>query len=48
MTTKMTICLEVDPKGTGVFVPTCPGCWVFGKTRALSHLLRLTYFPTLA
>lgn len=26
------VCLEVGPEGTGAFVPSCPGCWVFGRT----------------
>lgn len=25
-------CLEVGPQGTGAFAPSCPGCWVFGRT----------------
>ena len=34
------VCLEVGPEGTGAFVPTCPGCWVFGRTpkRALKKV----------
>ena len=34
MVTKITVCLEVGSEATGVFVPSCPGCWVFGKTPA--------------
>lgn len=34
------VCLEVGPEATGAFVPTCPGCWVFGRTpkRALKKV----------
>jgi predicted RNase H-like HicB family nuclease len=32
MITKIPVCLEVGSDGTGAFVPTCPGCWVFGRT----------------
>ncbi len=32
MATKIPVCLEVGPEGTGAFVPSCPGCWVFGMT----------------
>jgi predicted RNase H-like HicB family nuclease len=32
MATKMPVCLEVGSEGTGAFVPSCPGCWVFGRT----------------
>lgn len=27
------MCLEVGPQVTGAFVPDCPGCWVFGRTK---------------
>jgi len=27
------VCLEVGPQATGAFVPDCPGCWVFGRTK---------------
>lgn len=30
---KIFVCLEAGPDGTGAFVPECPGCWVFGRTR---------------
>jgi predicted RNase H-like HicB family nuclease/uncharacterized damage-inducible protein DinB len=29
---KMSVCLEMGSEGTGAFVPSCPGCWVFGRT----------------
>lgn len=29
----MPVCLEVGSKATGAFVPSCPGCWVFGRDR---------------
>lgn len=32
MVTKISVCLEVGQEGTGAFVPSCPGCWVFGRT----------------
>jgi predicted RNase H-like HicB family nuclease/uncharacterized damage-inducible protein DinB len=32
MATKIGVCLEVGREGTGAFVPSCPGCWVFGRT----------------
>jgi len=32
MAAKIPVCLEVSSEGTGAFVPTCPGCWVFGRT----------------
>lgn len=32
MITKIPVCLEVGQEGTGAFVPSCPGCWVFGRT----------------
>jgi predicted RNase H-like HicB family nuclease len=32
MTAKLGACLEVGSEGTGAFVPSCPGCWVFGHT----------------
>lgn len=32
MVTKISVCLEVGPEGTGAFVPSRPGCWVFGRT----------------
>ncbi len=40
MATKIFVCLEIGPEGTGVFVPNCPGCWVFGRTpeRALTKV----------
>jgi predicted RNase H-like HicB family nuclease len=25
------VCLEVGPEAAGAFVPSCPGCWVFGR-----------------
>jgi hypothetical protein len=31
MTPKIGICLEIGPQGTGASVPSCPGCWVFGR-----------------
>jgi predicted RNase H-like HicB family nuclease len=38
--TKVPVCMEAGPDGTGTFVPSCPGCWVFGRTpeRALSKV----------
>jgi hypothetical protein len=30
---KISVCLEVGPDATGAFVPDCPGCWVFGRTK---------------
>lgn len=33
MTSKIAVCLEVGPEATGAFVPDCPGCWVFGRTK---------------
>lgn len=30
---KISVCLEVGPEATGAFVPDCPGCWVFGRTK---------------
>jgi predicted RNase H-like HicB family nuclease len=30
---RITVCLEVGPQATGAFVPDCPGCWVFGRTK---------------
>jgi predicted RNase H-like HicB family nuclease len=33
MTSKISVCLEVGPQATGAFVPECPGCWVFGRTK---------------
>jgi predicted RNase H-like HicB family nuclease len=38
------VCLEVGPKATGAFVPDCPGCWVFGRTKesALKKLEAVT------
>jgi len=40
MANKISVCVEVGSEGTGVFVPSCPGCWVFGKTpeRALTKV----------
>ena len=40
MVTKIPVCLEVGREGTGAFVPSCPGCWVFGRTpeRALKKV----------
>jgi len=40
MVTKISVCLEVGREGTGAFVPSCPGCWVFGRTpeRALKKV----------
>ncbi|MCZ2856628.1 MAG: type II toxin-antitoxin system HicB family antitoxin [Candidatus Bathyarchaeota archaeon] len=37
---KIFVCLEVGQGGTGVFVPECSGCWVFGRTpeRALEKV----------
>jgi predicted RNase H-like HicB family nuclease len=32
MLTKIAVCLEVGQDGTGAFAPSCPGCWVFGRT----------------
>jgi predicted RNase H-like HicB family nuclease len=32
MVLKIGTCLEIGPRGTGAFVPSCPGCWVFGRT----------------
>ena len=29
----MEACLEVGPAATGVFIPDCPGCWVFGRNQ---------------
>ena len=29
----MSVCLEVGSEGTGAFVPSCPGCWVFGRNQ---------------
>jgi len=33
MVLKMSVCLEVGSEGTGAFVPSCPGCWVFGRNQ---------------
>jgi predicted RNase H-like HicB family nuclease len=33
MISKISVCLEIGPQGAGVFVPDCPGCWVYGRTR---------------
>jgi len=33
MSSKIFVCLEVGPQATGAFVPDCPGCWVFGRTK---------------
>ncbi len=33
MISKTSVCLEVSPEATGAFVPDCPGCWVFGRTK---------------
>lgn len=33
MCPKIFVCLEVGPQATGAFVPECPGCWVFGRTK---------------
>jgi predicted RNase H-like HicB family nuclease len=30
---RIAICLEVGSQATGAFVPDCPGCWVFGRTK---------------
>jgi len=40
MATKIAVCLEVGPDATGAFVPSCPGCWVFGRSpeRALAKV----------
>ena len=27
------VCLEVGSRATGAFVPACPGCWVFGRSK---------------
>jgi predicted RNase H-like HicB family nuclease len=32
MVTKISVCLEVGQEGTSAFVPSYPGCWVFGRT----------------
>jgi predicted RNase H-like HicB family nuclease len=32
MVTKISVCLEVGSEGTSAFVPSCPACWVFGRT----------------
>jgi predicted RNase H-like HicB family nuclease len=33
MISKISVCLEVGPEATGAFVPDCPGCWAFGRTK---------------
>jgi len=33
MISKISVCLEVGPEAAGAFVPDCPGCWVFGRTK---------------
>ena len=33
MVLKISVCLEVGSEGTCAFVPSCPGCWVFGRTQ---------------
>jgi len=33
MNAKIFVCLEVGAQSTGAFVPECPGCWVFGRTK---------------
>ena len=33
MSSKIFVCLEVGSQATGAFVPDCPGCWVFGRTK---------------
>jgi len=33
MISKISVCLEVGPQATGAFIPDCPGCWVFGRTK---------------
>lgn len=33
MVNKICVCLEVGTEATGAFVPSCPGCWVFGRTQ---------------
>jgi predicted RNase H-like HicB family nuclease len=40
MVTSIGVCLEIGLDGTGAFVPSCPGCWVFGRTpeRALQKV----------
>jgi predicted RNase H-like HicB family nuclease len=40
MVTGIGVCLEVGLDGSGAFVPSCPGCWVFGRTpeRALEKV----------
>jgi predicted RNase H-like HicB family nuclease len=40
MASNIGVCLEVGLDGTGAFVPSCPGCWVFGRTpeRALQKV----------
>jgi predicted RNase H-like HicB family nuclease len=40
MVTNISVCLEVGLDGTGAFVPSCPGCWVFARTaeRALEKV----------
>ncbi len=30
---EISVCLEVGLQATGAFVPDCPGCWTFGRTR---------------
>lgn len=33
MVAKISVSLEIGYDGTGAFVPSCPGCWVFGRTQ---------------
>jgi len=33
MSSKIFVCLEVSSQAIGAFVPDCPGCWVFGRTK---------------
>jgi len=33
MVSKISVCLEIGSQATGAFVPDCPGCWVFGRTK---------------
>jgi predicted RNase H-like HicB family nuclease len=33
MVVKIPVCIEIGPQGSGVFVPDCPGCWVYGHTK---------------
>ncbi len=33
MSSRISVCLEIGTQGAGVFVPDCPGCWVYGRTK---------------